>query len=167
MFGFKVRSHERVNSDLNIRAATGADADILTSLAFRSKASWGYSLEFMAACKDELTYTSAMIEAPDYQFYVFEINGRLAGFYALELYGNETAELDALFVLPDKIGTGIGKAMIRHCRSIAARLGIREIVIQGDPNAEAFYLSVGAQACGYRESQSIPGRQLPVFTIKL
>jgi hypothetical protein len=47
------------------------------------------------------------------------------------------------------------------------QLGVSTIVIQGDPNAEDFYLSCGAKASGYRESASIPGRQLPVFTIKL
>jgi N-acetylglutamate synthase-like GNAT family acetyltransferase len=154
-------------TNLKIRKASGADATELSSLAFRSKAHWGYSLEFMAACKDELTYTAAMIDAPQNHFYLCEIDGKSAGFYALEVLGNGTAELDALFVMPLLIGRGLGKALMRHCVTLAMQLGVSTIVIQGDPNAEDFYLSCGAKASGYRESASIPGRQLPVFTIKL
>ena len=102
-----------------------------------------------------------------FHFYVCEIDNQVAGFYALKILDANSAGLEALFVLPGLIGNGIGKAMIAHCRTIAKRLGVRTIVIQGDPNAESFYLAVGAVACGYRESLSIPGRQLPVFTITL
>ena len=71
-----------MSGDLRIRAATSEDAAAITSLAFRSKAHWGYSLEFMAACKDELTYTGKMIDAPQFHFYVGETNDRMVGFYA-------------------------------------------------------------------------------------
>lgn len=153
--------------DPEIRPAVAADAEALSSLAFRSKAHWGYSIEFMAACKDELTYTTAIIEAPQFHFYVCEIDQQIAGFYALEVLDANSAELDALFVLPRLIGNGIGKALVTHCRTVATRLGMQTITIQGDPNADAFYVAVGALACGYRESLSIPGRQLPVFRITL
>ena len=46
-------------------------------------------------------------------------------------------------------------------------LGIQTITIQGDPNAEAFYESIGACSAGYRESASIPGRFLPVFKLEI
>jgi hypothetical protein len=42
-----------------IRFATPDEAELLTSLAMRSKASWGYSAEFMEACRAELTITPA------------------------------------------------------------------------------------------------------------
>jgi len=45
---------------------------LLSNLAFRSKAHWGYSDEFMAACRDELTYSSEKIHAP--QLPVFSID---------------------------------------------------------------------------------------------
>ena len=156
-----------MSGDLRIRAATSEDAAAITSLAFRSKAHWGYSLEFMAACKGELTYTGKMIDAPHFHFYVGEADNRLVAFYALEWTREKPAELEALFVVPSLIGTGVGKTMMEHCKRIARQLGIQEIFIQGDPNAESFYLSAGAQLSGYRESISIRGRQLPVFRIKL
>lgn len=153
--------------DFRIRRAKGDEAESLTSLAFRSKASWGYSLEFMAACKNELTFSAAEIESTKTSFYVCEIGAQVVGFYGLLHDDPDGAELLALFVHPDHIGEGIGKALVRHCRLIAIQLGVTEIVIQGDPNAEAFYLACGASARGYRESESIPGRHLPVFTISI
>ena len=108
-----------------------------------------------------------MIDAPQFHFYVGETDNRLLAFYALEWTREKPAELEALFVVPSLIGTGVGKTMMEHCKRIARQLGIQEIFIQGDPNAESFYLSAGAQLSGYRESISIRGRQLPVFRIKL
>ena len=62
---------------------------------------------------------------------------------------------------------GIGNLLIEHLCSEAGRLGIRTITIQGDPNAEEFYQSIGAEPVGYRESASIPGRFLPVFKLRI
>lgn len=39
------------------------------------------------------------------------------------------------------------------------------MIIQDDPNAEAFYLAAGGVRTGDRESDSIPGRFLPLFVI--
>lgn len=150
-----------------IRAALGSEAGTLSSLAFRSKAHWGYSIEFMAACRGELTFSAEQVESPAFDFRVAEIAGEIEGFYALHHLDSERAELEALFVRPAMMGSGIGTALMAHCRNLARERGFSEIIIQGDPNAEAFYLAAGAVACGYRESASIAGRQLPMFTITL
>jgi len=148
-----------------MRSATGEDAVALTALALRSKAHWGYSDEFIAACRDELTVTSAKIEVPEFFCHVCLEKSRPVAFYSLQKTGADVAELDALFVEPEYIGKGIGKMLIRHAKKQAGELGIATIVIQGDPFAERFYTAVGALRCGTRESDSIPGRQLPVFTV--
>jgi hypothetical protein len=41
--------------DVLIRSARATEADILTDLALRSKAHWGYDADFLEACRDELT----------------------------------------------------------------------------------------------------------------
>ena len=144
---------------IRFRPATPGDASALSRLAFRSKAHWGYDIEFMRRCKAELTYSPEQIGRSDAHFHVCELDGRIVAFYALEELGNGRGELEALFVVPDLIGNGVGRFLVEE----AAALGIGTIVIQGDPNAEAFYLSVGAVAAGYRESASIPGRFLPLY----
>jgi len=152
---------------LRIRPASRKDAPFLTALALRSKAHWGYSDEFMAACLEELTYTPERIETPQIFGHICMSNERPVGFYVLERTGADTAELEALFVEPEYVGQGIGKMLIRHAKEQAGKLGIAAIVIQGDPNAQLFYTAIGALPCGTRESDSIPGRQLPLFTIKV
>jgi GNAT superfamily N-acetyltransferase len=152
---------------IRFRHAGPGDAQALSSLAFRSKAHWGYDIDFMKRCKAELTYSAEDIEAPRSRFRLCELDGEPVAFYALELLGDGRAELEALFVKPELIGQGIGKYLVEHVRSECQLLGIRQVTIQGDPNAEDFYLSIGAVAAGYRESASIPGRFLPVFTLSL
>ena len=153
--------------NLGIRPASGKDAPLLTGLAFRSKAHWGYTDEFITACREELTYTKEYIEAPQIFGYICLSNELPVAFYVLEQTGADVAELDALFVEPGYIGKGIGKMLIKHAKEQAGKLRIETIVIQGDPNAEPFYAAIGALPCGTRESGSIPGRQLPLFMIKL
>ncbi len=150
-----------------IRVAAHSEAAAISSLAIRSKAHWGYSDEFMEACREELTWSESQIDSPDYEFYVYEAEGRIAGFYALEHLGPGDAELEALFVEPDMIGRGYGRTLIEHAKGRASALGIRRITIQGDPNAESFYKAAGGVRDGQRESSSIPGRFLPIFRIDL
>jgi GNAT superfamily N-acetyltransferase len=98
---------------------------------------------------------------------VCEIDGDPVAFYALDVPGDGCGELDALFVKPGYIGQGIGKLLVQHMSGEAAARGVRSVTIQGDPNAEEFYLSIGATPAGYRESASIRGRYLPVFVLTI
>lgn len=156
-----------VLQNCRLRRAGPGDAEALSSLAFRSKASWGYDIDFMKRCRDELTYTEEKIEAPRFQIQVCEIDDEPVGFYALEIRSETDAELEGLFVKADMLRKGIGNLLIEHLRSEAGRLGIRTITIQGDPNAEEFYTSIGAKPAGYRESASISGRFLPIFKLAI
>lgn len=150
-----------------IRAAAADEAAAISALALRSKAHWGYSDEFMQACRAELTYTATQIESGEYEFGVCEVGDRLAGFYALEFRGGKDAELEALFVEPEFIGHGIGRMLMDHAKKKSADSGITRLIIQGDPNAVRFYEAAGGIRTGRRESASIPGRFLPLFRIDL
>jgi ribosomal protein S18 acetylase RimI-like enzyme len=147
------------------RNALEGEAEVLSAVAFRSKAHWGYSPEFMEACRDELTYSSGEILAQDSTYIVADAAGSIAGFIALVKLDGESAELDGLFVDPEYIGHGIGKELMRQAVTTARQLMLKKIVIQVDPNAARFYESVGASVCGERESSSIPGRMLPLYEI--
>ena len=154
-------------TDYLIREASAVDAQSLSALAFRSKAHWGYSEQFMAACREELSCTAADIESTHLHFVVAEVTGGIVGFYGLEQLSTGEVELDALFVAPERIGRGYGRALIEHAKRRARELGAESMIIQGDPNAERFYLAAGGRRAGERESDSIPGRFLPVFAIDL
>ncbi|MFQ5983221.1 MAG: GNAT family N-acetyltransferase, partial [Woeseiaceae bacterium] len=143
------------------------EAQAISSLALRSKAHWGYSDEFMEACREELTYSEAQLASTDYEFWICEARGRVAGFYALKRLNRDDAELEALFVAPELIGSGIGHMLIEHAKDNAAAQGIRRLIVQGDPNATDFYEAAGGVHAGQRESGSIPGRFLPIFRIDI
>jgi len=152
---------------VRIRPARLSECAALTELAVRSKASWGYSSEFMASCRDELTVTPKDIGNDVLTVFVAEEGGQRVGFCALEKLSPEEFELDALFVEPKRMGSGIGKALMEHAISFTRQAGGLSILIQGDPNAAGFYERAGARPIGERESGSIPGRFLPEYWLLL
>jgi len=68
-----------------------------------------------------------------------------------------------LFVEPDCVGQGIGRALWQHALAIAAGLGHRTLTVVADPNAAGFYRRMGAEPAGGQASDLEPGRILPVF----
>lgn len=161
-------SHSRDNTaSCDIRPAHSNEAAQLSSLAQQSKAYWGYDDAFMANCADELTWTEEHINDPGMQFSVAQLGEERVGFSAIAQVSAGMFELEALFVDPEHIGTGVGRALMRHVREQVRAAGGHTLQIQGDPNAERFYLAAGAVLCGERESGSIPGRMLPLFELSV
>lgn len=150
-----------------IRNAEPHEAPEISALSRRSKSHWGYSNEFMEACRAELTVSPEDMGSDDFRYVVAEYESKLLGYYALEKCSEQEYELEALFVEPAYIGMGIGKALMAHAKSLVKVLGGKTLTIQGDPNAEGFYRAVGGRKAGMRESASIPGRNLPLFVIEL
>ncbi|WP_299409268.1 GNAT family N-acetyltransferase [Acaryochloris sp. IP29b_bin.148] len=150
-----------------IRKARPEDAPALSQLAIHAKAYWGYSPAFMTACRPELTYTSAQIIHPQFHFFLAETGDRLIGFYGLEPCSAQEMELLALFVSPAFIRQGYGRILMQHAQKQAMACGTQTLMIQSDPNAEAFYLAMGARAIAKTESASISGRYLPLLVLDL
>lgn len=148
---------------MHIRPATADDAGALSALAFHSKAHWGYSKAFMDACRDELTYPPEQLAAGGFQ--VAERDGAVIGFYGLVKISPDTLELEAMFVDPDSIGQGVGRALMAHALEAFAASGLARLVIQADPHAAAFYERAGGVLIGERPSDSIEGRMLPLYEI--
>lgn len=149
------------------REALPHEARQLSDLALRSKAYWGYSQEFMDSCRAELTVDSTRIGSDGYHCVVAVERDVIVGFYALEHLFDDEYELVALFVEPARIGTGIGRSLIQHAIETVSQRGAARLIIQGDPNATGFYLAAGGREIGNRESDSIPGRYLPLFEIQI
>lgn len=150
-----------------IRPALPNEAELLSALALRSKAHWGYSTEFLNACREELSHSPEQIASSDFVFQVSEIAGAIVGFYALKRLSDMEVELDALFIAPEHIGQGIGRALMEHALRTAVAHGAMSLVTQSDPFAESFYQAAGGVRTGMRESGSIPGRYLPVLKFTL
>ena len=146
-----------------IREAQDDEAQYLSALAFRSKAHWGYDEAFMAACRKELTVSAGgLARCPTF---VYD-DGTVRGFYQLSL-AEETADVALFFVDPPAIGSGVGRALWRHMVGEARRAGATEMTIEADPDAEGFYLRMGAIRIGMAPSASIAERQLPLLSYTL
>jgi GNAT superfamily N-acetyltransferase len=137
-----------------LRAARPEEAARISDLALRSKAHWGYDAAFLEACRAELTWTAEQCGSGD--VVVAERDGSLVGFYALG-----DGELDACFVDPAAIGSGVGGVLLAGALEAARRRGWATLRLDADPGAEGFYLRYGARRVGVSASGSVPGRVLP------
>lgn len=147
-----------------IRPARPDECHVLTSLALRSKAHWGYSDEFMRACIDELTITARRIQ--DEHYLVAEIDGRICGMAGIARDGDGW-EVCNMFVDPGRIGTGTGRLLFERLLDLARAKGITELGIDADPNARPFYERMGAEFRHMTPSDSIPGREIPHLSLTL
>ncbi|MBA3868637.1 MAG: GNAT family N-acetyltransferase [Anaerolineae bacterium] len=142
----------------SIRQAQPNEASLLTELNWRSKAYWGYDDDFMNLVRDEMITTAEDI-INEHVYILENSDHRIMGFYELKTLDNHL-HLDALFIDPSVIGLGYGRALFNHAASLAVELGFNQFTLEADPNAEAFYLKLGARRVGERESR-IKGRFLP------
>lgn len=112
----KNRKQEKDNfgSMVSLNKAKPAEAGCLTELAMRSKKHWGYSDDFMRACRKELTLTPQQLKTGELDVTAAVKGEVITGFYALAQLSPEVFELHALFVEPEFIGTGIGRVLIQH-----------------------------------------------------
>jgi GNAT superfamily N-acetyltransferase len=147
-----------------LRAALPSDATGLTALAIRSKAHWGYDAAFMERAAPDLEITPELIEGAT--AFVAETGTDVVGFYVLAS-ADGVPMLRDLWVEPGAIGTGVGARLWAHMLEQARRLGYRAVRIQSEPNAEGFYVKMGARRVGFAESTVVKGRMLPLMEIAI
>jgi N-acetylglutamate synthase-like GNAT family acetyltransferase len=149
---------------MTIRRARAADRDALASLAFRSKAHWGYDEAFMERSRDVLTPSAAYL-ANDPVYVAEDDAGAVIGFYGFVREGR-ALWLNDLWIEPAAIRSGAGRALFAHAIETARASGDTAFSIESDPNAEAFYLAMGAVRTGERVAAG-SGRVLPVLRYAL
>jgi N-acetylglutamate synthase-like GNAT family acetyltransferase len=124
-----------------IRRARYADSLMLTQMVRESSA---YGGEYRRMVE---TVSISPEQIARDLMYVYELVGRIAGFYSLK-YDAGRAELDFLFVDNNAQGQGVGRILFQHMLGEAQRLGIAEVLIVSHPPAEAFYARMGAATIG-------------------
>jgi len=142
-----------------IRPASADEASILTRIAHDAKRHWGYPEHWIKHWESDLTISADFIR--DNHVYVAEEDGEIQGFYALSVIGDR-AELEHMWVTPDRIGTGMGKDLFLDAMERAAALNVNAVEILADPNAAGFYEHMGATQIGETDA-SLDGqiRTLP------
>lgn len=151
---------------LRLRPAWHDDGPMLTALALRSKAHWGYDEDFMRACVAELTVTEERILKDT--VVVVDDGPRTNAFAMYMLCGEgDTLEVENFFVDPPHIGTGLGRRMMEHATKIARAHSATALELDADPHAAPFYAAMGFEVIGESPSGSIPGRTLPRMRLNL
>lgn len=130
---------------MKIRRGLASEAQTLTAIAKKAKASWRYTQSQLDAWRETLTIQPGHIGSSF--TYVVEVESEVAGFYSLR-NSEGTWILDHLWVLPKCMRRGLGRALLSHARSLAARDGAAYIAVDSEPYAEPFYLACGAQRVG-------------------
>ena len=129
----------------NVRRAREDEAEALSTLATASKAHWAYSQAQLAAWQDGLNISPEMVRA--FPAYVAESNEHIVGCFLL-VPEKEHWQLEHFWVHPSCMGKGVGRLMLSEATRIAAESGVSHLLIEADPNAEAFYIACGADRIG-------------------
>ncbi len=130
------------------------DARILTRIAFAAKRHWGYPERWIEHWTDGLTVAPEFVR--NNEVYAAVEDERAVGFYALVGEAPEV-ELEHLWVLPESMGAGVGRALFDHALKTAAAAGAAAVKIEADPHAEGFYKRMGARRVG-EEVYELDGR---------
>jgi GNAT superfamily N-acetyltransferase len=148
---------------LTFRRAAPDDSQRLSELTFASKAYWGYDEAFMERARHDLVVTRGYLEANE--CWLADSDGEVVGWFSLvDMPGSLL--LDNFFLLPDHIGSGLGRQMWEQALTRAAERGADRLTLESDPNAAGFYEQMGARRTGTVTAPST-GRELPVYEVQL
>lgn len=134
---------------LVLSEVTAGDAPLLTRIIRQGKAFWGYSEEWLDAWANDLAISPEQIAA--WHVRTASVDGELIGFFALVPREGEWW-LEHLWLVVEQIGRGHGGELFRQAMAAATGLGVERVRIEADPNAEGFYLHMGARRDGERVS---------------
>jgi len=86
--------------------------------------------------------------------FVAELDGRVVGCAALEIYSRKLAEIRSLAVAPDAQGLGVGKQLVQACVNLAREKNVLEVM--AITSSDAFFM-----ACGF--NYTLPGEKKALF----
>ena len=153
-------------ASFKLRPAAPQESAALSALALRSKGHWGYGPEFMAKCVGPLTISPETIGSGLVMAAQCALSEDLFGVCHVTVAGKH-ASLEKLFVDPGAMGLGVGRALFDWAAETARAAGCDSMVIESDPDAEAFYKRMGAVRVGEAPSEVIPGRMLPMLVFHI
>ena len=150
---------------MQIVRAKREDAAVLTEIAFAAKRHWKYPESWIENWHELLTIKPEFIAS--HETYAALVGGRTVGFYALA-GTDDKLNLLHLWVLPNEMGRGIGRALFIHAVARTRALGFENLEIESDPNAEGFYKLMGAHRIG-ASIKEVEGqrRELPILVYEL
>ena len=147
--------------------AKKSDIKAINELMAYSKAYWGYDADFMTKFMQLFAMTSQSFDKSItkllFQHEKPMQQPNLVGFYSFSGTSDNLLELDNFFIHPAFIGQGIGRQMWGYVLESIHKLGQTEFTLWSDPNADAFYLKMGCEKVGIRQSPLSPMRNPTIY----
>lgn len=131
--------------NIQIRRAKPVEADALTAIAQAAKRRWRYPENWMEQWKPDLTITPEFIA--NNEVFVSIVDDEIVGCCAL-VFTDSIAELEHMWIHPNYMGAGVGRALFAHAKQRAQHFQVRALELSADPNAEGFYERMGARRIG-------------------
>ena len=147
-----------------ITEADPTDSVILSGLAARSEAYWGYDYAYMENFRQVYNVTEGFIK--NNPTFLLKNRGRIIGFYGIKTGLSETV-LEYFFIEPDFIGKGYGKELWDHLLIFCRESKIPEFIIVTSPQAKQFYEKLGAEFVEEVDSLLKKGRRIPKLIYRL
>jgi len=136
-------------SALAIRPGRAEERTALGALKLRASLAWGDFVEELRALPEVGEVSAEQAE----RAFVAELDGRLVGFGVVLADGHGRAELDDLFVEPDRWGLGVGRRLVEEALRRAARVGAQSLHVVAGRNAQGFYEALGFERVGEVQTQ--------------
>ncbi len=153
-----------MKSKLKFVDAETEDSKLLSYTAFNSKKIWGYSSDLMNLWKEDLVISKEYIRE-NKTVKVFDGNEFL-GFFAIKNIDKRNAELDHLWLKPEKINKNYGREIFSHIIEYLSLNGIEKMTLIAEPNAIGFCQKMNGSPVGKFQSK-INGRVLDIYEFKI
>ena len=143
--------------DFVIRAAVPGDVAVLRDVFRRSSLSNGGDRQNLLTHPEVLELSGEAVAAGRTRAAVAD--GRVVGF-ASWLDAGDAVEVEDLFVDPDWMRHGIGRALVADLIALARTRGIRLVEVTANQHALAFYQKVGFASCGEEQTRFGPAPRM-------
>jgi GNAT superfamily N-acetyltransferase len=127
---------------MHIRDAAPTEASALAELQRRSASVWEEDRAHLQAHPEIIFARTEAIRAGHVRVAVAP-DGALLGFCIAFPAGAGAWELDDLFVEPDRMRAGVGRALVTDTAARARAAGARRVDVTANPRAQGFYEKLG------------------------
>jgi L-amino acid N-acyltransferase YncA len=165
----------RVTGDFIIRAATTADARAIAEIhvadwrwAYKGLVPDGLLDSLSVERREEMWRRSLERALPGWALFVADREGKILGFVGCgpgtdDDAGDETGEVYAIYLQPEVVGTGVGRALFARATDHLRAFGFRRAilwVLGTNASTRRFYEIAGWHADGTEKIQEWDGHQL-------
>jgi len=135
-------------TNVRIKKAELSDIDILNKISVESKMYWNYPQEWIDNWMSDLTLTEEHFK--EQYIYKLEREDLIIGFCSI-VENEKEYEITDLWLIPKYIGKGYGKLLLNETIKRVVKKD-KEVIVESDPNSEAFYSSQGFKTFDRKES---------------